>query len=73
MENKKGLTLTDKISYALLVIGISIFVTGEGLIRNPDHDSFFLIDLGRYIVNNRALPKTAYWLITDDVPTIVQQ
>ena len=73
MEKRKGLTLTDKISYALLVIGIGIFVTGEGLIRNPDHDSFFLIDLGRYIVNNRALPKTAYWLITDDVPTIVQQ
>ena len=73
MEKKKSLTLTDKISYALLVTGIAIFVTGEGLIRNPDHDSFFLIDLGRYIVNNRALPKTAYWLITDDVPTIVQQ
>ena len=73
MEKKKGLTLSDKISYVLLAAGIGIFVTGIGLIRNPDHDSFFLIDLGRYIVNNRALPKTAYWLITDDVPTIVQQ
>ena len=73
MDKKKGLTITDKISYVLLAIGIGIFMTGEGLIRNPDHDSFFLIDLGRYIVNNRALPTTAYWLITDDVPTIVQQ
>ena len=73
MEKKKGLTITDKISYVLLAAGVIIFMTGEGLIRNPDHDSYFLIDLGRYIVNNRALPTTAYWLITDDVPTIVQQ
>ena len=73
MEKKKLLTLTDKICYVLMVIGAGIFVTGEGLIRNPDHDSFFLIDLGRYIVNNRALPKTAYWLINKDVPTVVQQ
>ena len=73
MEKKKSLTLTDKISYVLLAAGVIIFLTGESLIRNPDHDSFFLIDLGRYIVNNRALPTTAYWLITDDVPTIVQQ
>lgn len=73
MEKKTGLTLTDKISYALLAVGVIIFAVGEGLIRNPDHDSYFLIDLGRYIVNNRALPTTAYWLITDDVPTIIQQ
>lgn len=73
MDKKKGLTSTDKISYALLAIGIGIFATGIGLIRNPDHDSYFLLDLGRYIVNNKAFPKTAYWLIADDVPTLVQQ
>ena len=73
MEKNKLLTLTDKISYVLLVIGACIFMAGEGLISNPYHDSFFLIDLGRYIVNNRALPKTAYWLINKDLPTVVQQ
>ena len=73
MEKKTSLTIVDKISYALLAAGVLVFAIGEGLIRNPDHDSYFLIDLGRYIVNNRALPTTAYWLITDDVPTIVQQ
>ena len=40
---------------------------------NPDYDSFFLIETGRYIVVNHRLPETAYWLITEDVPTIIQQ
>lgn len=40
---------------------------------NPDYDSYFLIETGRYIAVNHRLPETAYWLITEDVPTIIQQ
>lgn len=41
--------------------------------HNPDYDCYFLIETGRYIAANHRLPDTAYWLITEDVPTIIQQ
>ena len=69
----KRYTVVDKISYVLLAIAIGVYATAQGLIHNPDQDCYFLIDVGRYIVNNRSLPTTAYWLINSDVPTIIQQ
>ena len=41
--------------------------------HNPDYDSYFLIETGRYIFANHKLPDTAYWLVTENVPTIIQQ
>ncbi len=71
--NKKSISAIDKVSYALLVVALGIFVVAQGLIHNPDQDCYFLIDNGRYIVQNRALPETAYWLINEGVPTVIQQ
>ena len=73
MNNKKSISAIDKVSYALLVVALGIFVVAQGLIHNPDQDCYFLIDNGRYIVQNRALPETAYWLINEGVPTVIQQ
>lgn len=73
MEKQKSLTTVDKISYVLLAVALGIFATAQGLIQNPNSDAYFLIDTGRYIVNNKALPDTAYWLVKPDVPTIIQQ
>jgi len=73
MSTKKSLTFTDKISYVLLAVALSIFAVAQALFHNPDQDCYFLIDLGRYIVNNRSIPGTAYWLIIQDVPTLIQQ
>ena len=67
------MTTIDKVSYVLLAIALGIYVTAQGLTHNPDMDSFFLISFGKYIVTHGALPTTAYWMITPDVPTIVQQ
>ena len=73
LVKREKLTGTDKISFGLLALAIGVYVTAQGLIHNPDQDCYFLIDTGRYIVNNRALPDIAYWLIKPDVPTIIQQ
>ena len=73
MTIKKNLTFLDKINYVLLAIALGIFSVSQALFHNPDQDCYFLIDLGRYIVKNRQLPTTAYWLIIQDVPTLIQQ
>ena len=57
----------------LLAAALGIYTFAQALLHNPDPDSYFLIDLGRYIVSNRQLPQTAYWLVKPGVPTIVQQ
>ena len=73
MGKRKSFTTADKISFVLLAVALGIFATAQGLLQNPNSDAFFLIDTGRYIVNNKALPETAYWLVKPDVPTIIQQ
>lgn len=73
MGKSKSFTTVDKISFVLLAVALGIFATAQALLQNPNADAFFLIDTGRYIVNNKALPDTAYWLIKPDVPTIIQQ
>jgi len=73
MEKRKSLAPIDKLSYVLLAVALGIFATAQGLLKNPNADAYFLIDTGRYIVNNNALPDTAYWLVTPGVPTIIQQ
>ena len=73
MEKLKSFKISDKISYVLLAVALGVFATAQTLLKNPDPDCYFLISSGRYIVNNGTLPKTAYWLIKPDVPTLIQQ
>ena len=73
MNIEKRISVFDKVSYVLLVVSLGIYVISQGLIHNPDQDCYLLIDIGRYIVNNGTLPETAYWLINQGVPTIIQQ
>ena len=73
MNTTKKHSVVDKISFVLIVAAIGILVVTSGIAHNPDQDVYFLIDNGRYIVNNHCLPETAYWLIKQDVPTIIQQ
>ena len=56
-----------------MAVGTLSLVSFNVFKHNPDYDSYFLIETGRYIVTNHKLPETAYWLITRDVPTIIQQ
>ncbi len=73
MDRIKKAETKDILSKVLLAAALGIYTFAQALLHNPDPDSYFLIDLGRYIVSNRQLPQTAYWLVKPGVPTIVQQ
>lgn len=69
-DHKDLILLITVIFMAVSTISVAAFYAFK---YNPDYDSYFLIETGRYIVTNHKLPETAYWLITEDVPTIIQQ
>ena len=73
MNSTKKISVIDKVSYVLLAAALGILAVTSGIVHNPDQDCYFLIENGKYIVNNLRLPETAYWLIIPDVPTIIQQ
>lgn len=73
MTTLKKQSLSNKISYVLLAAALIILAVTSGIVHNPDQDVYFLIDNGRYMVNNLRLPDTAYWLIRPGVPTLIQQ
>ena len=73
MNPLKKLSVPDKISYVLLTAALGVIAVTSGIVHNPDQDVYFLIDNGRYMVNNLRLPDTAYWLIRPGVPTLIQQ
>lgn len=54
-------------------VALIAFTCYHAFSQNPDGDAYFLIETGRYIAVNHKLPDTAYWLITDGVPTMTQQ
>jgi hypothetical protein len=68
--HKEVITL---IAVIFMAVGTLSLVSFYVFKHNPDYDSYFLIETGRYIATNHRLPDTAYWLITEDVPTIIQQ
>ena len=70
MEEKKGL---NRILNVLLAIGLGIYAVAQSLVHNPDTDVFFIIDVGRYVFNNHAVPHEAYWYINGGLHTVVQQ
>ena len=65
--------LITLIAVIFMAVGTLSLVSFYVFKHNPDYDSYFLIETGRYIATNHRLPDTAYWLITEDVPTIIQQ
>ena len=65
--------LISLIAVIFMTVGTLSLVSFYVFKHNPDYDSYFLIETGRYIVTNHRLPDTAYWLITENVPTIIQQ
>ena len=70
LKHKDMIRLIAAIFMAVGTLSLAAFCVFK---HNPDYDSYFLIETGRYIVTNHKLPETAYWLITEDVPTIIQQ
>ena len=68
--HKEVITL---IAVIFMAVGTLSLVSFYVFKHNPDYDSYFLIETGRYIATNHRLPDTAYWLISEDVPTIIQQ
>jgi len=70
MEEKKT---SNKILNLLLAVGLSIYAVAQSLVHNPDSDVFFIIDEGRYIFINHAIPNEAYWYINGGLHTMFQQ
>ena len=59
--------------YIFLSVIMLAFVIAKIIVNNPDSDAFFLINTGRYIVENKTVPTTNVWVWHNNYSTIVQQ
>lgn len=70
---EKNKVRIDHIHYIFGVLSILTFVLTIILGRNPDTDSYFLIDNGRYIIENKWVPTQNVWTIHEGLSIIIQQ
>ena len=49
-----------------------LYASSNAIYLNPDADAYFLIENGRYIIEN-GIPKTNPWNITEGLYIIIQQ
>ena len=66
-KNKKNLFAGLIIATYILALFISIYL------NNPDPDSGFLFAMGKYIFLHMQVPRTMFWSVTGNNPTIIQQ
>ena len=64
---------THKLSFMCLFLFLYTIGLGQLIYKNPDNDAYFLIENGRYIVENGKPATTAYWSFVGEFPTIIQQ
>ena len=64
---------THKLSFMCLFLFLYTIGLGQLIYKNPDNDAYFLIENGRYIVENGKPATTAYWSLVGEFPTIIQQ
>lgn len=70
---EKNKVRIDHIHYIFGVLSILTFVLTVILGRNPDTDSYFLIDNGRYIIENKCVPTQNVWTIHEGLSIVIQQ
>lgn len=71
--NQSEIKFTQKIKAICFFIIISILAITLAIMRNPDSDMYWMIETGRYIYKNKAVPYTNPWIFTKNIPVIVQQ
>lgn len=57
--------------FLIMIVGFAAYFASYSF--NPDTDSFWLIETGRWIVENKQVPKTNPWTYTEGLSIIVQQ
>ena len=63
----------DYLHYIFAIITTITLVTVVIYSRNPDTDAYFLIDNGKYILQNKTLPTINVWTIHKHFNIIIQQ
>lgn len=58
------------VSFLVLLVGIAAYVAAKTL--NPDTDSYWLIETGRWIVENKSVPKINPWTYEENLSIIIQ-
>lgn len=71
--SQSEIKFTQKIKAICFFIIISILTITLAIMRNPDSDMYWMIETGRYIYKNKAVPYANPWIFTKNIPVIVQQ
>lgn len=58
------------VSFLIMIVGFACYFAAH--LYNPDPDAYWLIETGRYIVENGKVPKTNPWTYTEGLSIIVQ-
>ena len=74
-EEKKKLTNQKTmricvVSFLIMIVGFSCYFAAH--LYNPDSDAYWLIETGRYIVENKTVPRINPWTYTEGLSIIVQ-
>lgn len=57
--------------FLIMIVGFAAYFAAYSF--NPDSDSFWLIETGRWIVENKQVPKTNPWTYIEGLSVIIQQ
>lgn len=70
-ENNKK--VVERLHYVFIALAVFICVVFNIVSVNPDNDGYFLIETGRYIVENKEVPTNNVWTIHEDFAIVIQQ
>ena len=73
MENKEKVIKTNRILCVVFIILFGTDIVLSAIQNNPNSDAYFLVNTGKYIVENLQVPKTNVWTWHENFNTIVQQ
>lgn len=65
--------VADNIFSIMFLLSVIFFAFMRTIDRNPDTDSYFLIENGRYIFEYKVVPTTNPWSIVSGLGIIIQQ
>ena len=63
----------ENLHYSFISVCVFIFLFATVLLRNPDLDSYFLINTGEIILRDNSVPIVNTWVMHEGYNVIVQQ
>lgn len=63
----------ERLHYIFIIACMLLYVITRIVANNPDSDSYFLMEIGKYIVENTEIPTTNVWTLHEDFDIIIQQ